>query len=166
MNATNNESFTINRDVVDNSMDTAPVPVILRRDAASNPVVFIQNSLDLSKDGGVISVWHVGKRREASVVPLSYYYATTRLDETSASHLENKFAEGWMPKFGLNIRHRLGKNLEHRPDHPAHNKSAASTVQKAEKPFNKELYMEKLQMALEASIRAAFKIVAEEMEMH
>lgn len=156
----------IENNTVDNSQDTGPVPVILRRDAAGNRVVFLLDTLSLATEGGSIEVWHEGHARDVSTVPLSYYHATTSLDDYHAKELSNNFAKGWLPKFGLTIRHRLYKSAESHHSHPAKAKSANETLRRSSDKkslnFNQDEYLAKISVAIQAAVSAALKAVAEE----
>jgi len=159
---------TINQNAVDNTNDTSPVPVIFRRDAAGNKVAFIQSSLSLSEEGGTIAVWHPGKQRDVSTVPLSYYHATTKLSDDEETNLANTFASDYLPKFGISIRKRLGKDLSARDDHPSKAKGANTTTQpKARratdtKPFDQNEYLAKISVAITAAVTAALEAVSKE----
>lgn len=134
-----------------------PVAVIFRRDAAGNKVAFLQQELDLSVEGGTIKIWHEGKGKETQTVPLSYYHATTKLSDADELDMANKFAAGFVPVFGIQIRKRLGKDLS---THKTFPKSANETLKEPErKPFNQDEYMAKLSITLQAAIKAALEAV-------
>lgn len=143
------------------TVNNGPVPVIFRRDAAGNRVVFLQSELDLSVEGGRIKIWHEGKGKQTAEVPLSYYHATTKLSDVDAMELANKFAEGFQPKFGVAVRHRLAKDLSQHPsvakaaDTTKDNNRRASDTEAA--PFDKNAFVEKIILAVTTALREAAK---------
>lgn len=134
-------------------VNQGPVAVIFRKDAANNKVAFLQQTLDLSTEGGTISVWH-GKGKETKVVPLSYYHSTLKISDADELDMANRFAHEFQPVFGISLRKRLGKDLS---THKSIPKSAVETLQK--KPFDQAEYMEKLSLTLQAAIKAALDAV-------
>lgn len=150
----------MNAQAYEATVNAGPVPVIPRKDAAGNSVIFIQSELDMSKDGGEIAVWHSGT--DTRKVPLSYYHSSTKLEHDKELETLNRFAADFKPTFGVAVKRRLSKDLSKHATALQNNempKSANSTLRRAtDKPnppvFSQEEYRAKMQIAIQAAIAA------------
>ena len=138
--------------------DTAPVPVIFRKDKANNKIAFLQASANFADN--TIEVWRQGVGRAVEKMPLQYYNDAQPLSHEEELDTANRFAEDYVPRFGIVIRKRItkDKNRHHTMQHAEQPKSANSTLRRSsDKPvftFNQEEYRAKMQIAIQAAIAA------------
>lgn len=138
--------------------DTAPIPVIFRKDAANNKIAFLQASANFADN--TIDVWRNGVGRAVEKMPMQYYKDARPLSHEEELDTANRFAEDYVPRFGMVIRKRIAKDASRHSSLQNHEqtKSANSTLRRAsDKPafaFNQEEYRAKMQIAIQAAIAA------------
>lgn len=139
--------------------DTAPVPVIFRKDAANNKIAFIQSTANFQDN--TIEVWRQGVGRSTEKMPMDYYKSAKALSHEEELDIANRFAEDYVPRFGIVIRKRIAKDASRHHTSTQNNetpKSANDTLRRSsDKPvftFNQEEYRMKMQIAIQAAIAA------------
>lgn len=134
-------------------------PIIIRKLSDGEKVVFLLDTLDVEKDK--ICMWPASSEDDTVFpVNLEAYRNSVSVSDEEEQSLMKRFGDVHNIQFGLQLRKRLYKQNVH--SHKSQSeKNVNSTLRRAsDKPeFDKELYMEKLSMAMQAAIKAAFDAV-------